>query len=91
MFAEMIALIFGAIRPVPRHAANRAHERAFACGSVDHEVTVDDLPKRRARVLAGRCVAKSLPARTRARRWVRLIFKDHQPTGWLENIPASRE
>src|SRR5262245_60033259 len=23
--------------------------------------------------------------------WVHLIFKDHQPTGWLANIPASRQ
>src|SRR5262249_44704745 len=34
-------------------------------------------PKRRARVLAGRCVATSLPARTRAHRWLHLILKDH--------------
>src|SRR5262245_63135431 len=26
-------------------------------------------------------VATSLPARTRAHRWLQLIFKDHQPTG----------
>ena len=35
-------------------------------------------PKRRPRVLAGRLLAKRLPARTRRRRWLRLIFKDHQ-------------
>jgi len=34
--------------------------------------------KRRPRVLAGSRVARNLPARTRARRWVRLILKDHQ-------------
>src|SRR5215813_10457387 len=33
--------------------------------------------KRCARVLAGRLPAKRLPARTRARRWLHLIFKDH--------------
>src|SRR5262249_61176186 len=33
--------------------------------------------KRRPRVLAGRRLARSLPARTRARRWLQLIFKDH--------------
>jgi len=37
-------------------------------------------PKRRPRVLAGRLLAKRLPARTRGRRWVHLILKDHQPT-----------
>jgi len=35
--------------------------------------------KRRARVLAGRFLAKRLPARTQGRRWLHLIFKDHQP------------
>ena len=34
--------------------------------------------KRRARVLAGRRVAKNLPARTRARRRLHLILKDRQ-------------
>src|SRR5262249_32828052 len=34
-------------------------------------------PKRCARVLAGRLLATHLPARTRAHRWLHLIFKDH--------------
>jgi len=34
--------------------------------------------KRCARVLAGRLPAKRLPARTRGRRWLHLIFKDHK-------------
>src|SRR5262249_41210319 len=39
------------------------------------------VPKRRARVLAGRFLATRLPARTRGRRWARLILKDHQSRG----------
>jgi len=34
--------------------------------------------KRCARVLAGKRLAMSLPARTRAHRWLHLIFKDHK-------------
>src|SRR5262249_37481441 len=37
--------------------------------------------KRRPRVLAGRFLAARLPARTRARRWLRLILKDHKSVG----------
>jgi len=46
---------------------------------------------RRARVLAGKRLASSLPARTRARRWLHYLFKEHQPTERLENVPASRQ
>ena len=36
--------------------------------------------QRCARVLAGKRLARRLPARTRAHRWLRLILKHHKPT-----------
>ena|SRR5215470_13156218 len=48
-------------------------------------------PKRCARVLAGRLIATHLPARTRWRRWLRLILKDHKPTAKFRRRDAAEE